>query len=301
MINKVCFYLFAVLFWVFGARAEPVFDGQKAFDYLLYQTDMGPRNPGSPGHRTCLKWLVQKGELLADTVIIQRFTGFDPYGNPEIPMANVIYRYRPDDKRRIMISAHWDTRPVADLDPFDPHRPILGANDGASGVAVLVHMAELLNKFPPKTGIDLAFWDGEDLGRPSHPEEFAQGSSFYSRNQIEPVPQKGILIDMIGDADLKIYYELYSLKFAPKLVAEIWNIARKMGYSDIFIPLQGPMVYDDHVPLSERGIPTINIIDFQYPRPGVNYWHTHEDTPDKCSPESLEIVGSVLIKWIFSH
>lgn len=301
MIKKVHIVLIFVLFSAVEAWPEPVFKGEKAFDVLLYQINMGPRNPGSSGHQACLEWLVQNGENLADTVIVQRFTGFNPYGDPEIPMANVIYRYRQDVKNRVMISAHWDTRPVADLDPFDPDRPIPGANDGASGVAVLIHIAELLNDFPPKIGIDLAFWDGEDSGRPSHPEEFAQGSWFYSMNTIEPVPQKGILIDMIGDADLKIYYELYSLKFAPKLVAEIWNIARKMGYSDIFIPLQGPMVYDDHVPLSERGIPTINIIDFQYPRPGVNYWHTHEDTPDKCSPESLEIVGSVLVKWIYSQ
>lgn len=301
MIKRVYIVLIFVLLMASIGRSEPVFRGEKAFGYLLHQTEMGPRNPGSPGHQLCFKWLVTKGKIWADTVIVQPFTGFDPYGDPEIPMANVIYRYRPEDKKRVMISAHWDTRPVADLDPHDPDRPIIGANDGASGVAVLMLIAELLKDSPPAIGIDLAFWDGEDSGRPSHPEEFAQGSRFYSRNQIKPVPQKGILIDMIGDADLKIYYELYSLKFVPKLVSEIWKIAREMGFSDIFIPVQGPMVYDDHVPLSEEGIPTINIIDFQYPRPGINYWHTHEDTPDKCSPESLEIVGSVLVRWIYSQ
>lgn len=301
MINK--FYIVAAVF-LFTAvviRSEPVFTGQKAFDYLIHQTDMGPRNPGSPGHQACLDWLIHQGRLLADTVVVQRFTGFNPYGDSDIPMANVIYRYRPHIKKRVMLMAHWDTRPVADLDLFDKDLPIPGANDGASGVAVLMHLAELFKQYPPTIGIDLAFWDGEDSGRPSRPEEFAQGSRFYSRNQIEPVPQKAILIDMIGDADLKIYYELYSLKFAPKLVTEIWKIARDMGFSDVFIPLQGPMVYDDHVPLSEKGIPSINIIDFQYPRAGLNYWHTHEDTPDKCSPQSLEIVGSVLLKWVYSQ
>ncbi len=281
-----------------SAGERPDFNGKKAFSYLLHQTDMGPRNPGGPGHKICFEWLVQRGEKWADTVVVQEFTGFDPLGEDEIPMMNILYRFKPGLEERVMISAHWDTRPRADYDRERPHEPIIGANDGASGVAVLVHLAERLHEFPPSTGVDLAFWDGEDLGRPDHPEEFCQGSRYYSQNKIYPVPKKGIVIDMIGDAELTIYYELYSLKFASHLVREVWEIARKRGYADVFIPRQGPMVYDDHVPLSESGIPTINIIDFQYPGMWTNYWHTHEDTPDKCSPESLEIIGNVLIHWL---
>jgi glutaminyl-peptide cyclotransferase len=283
------------------AAVMPDFDGEKAFDYLLAQTDMGPRNPGSSGHRACLNWLVKMGNNWADTVVVQPFTGFDPLGDDEIPMFNVLYRYKSEETNRVMISGHWDTRPRADYAQTRQSEPILGANDGASGVAVLVHLAELLHKNPPSIGVDLAFWDGEDLGRPDHPEEFCQGSRYYSKNNIKPIPQKGIVIDMIGDAELEIYYELYSLKFAPKRVMEIWDIAHRLGFGDVFIPRQGPMVYDDHVPLSEAGIPTINIIDFQYPGPWTNYWHTHEDTPDKCSPESLEIIGKVLVEWLCSQ
>ncbi|MCD6234522.1 MAG: M28 family peptidase [Candidatus Marinimicrobia bacterium] len=279
----------------------PSFNGNKAFSYLTTQTDMGPRNPGSPGHAACIQWLVEKGEKWADTVVVQEFTGFNPHGPDDVSLTNVIYRFQPGNPERIMLSAHFDTRPVADLDRIRRNEPIPGANDGASGVAVLLHIAEILAQSPPPVGVDIAFWDGEDMGRPDYPEEFCQGSRFYSRNPLEPIPQKGILIDMIGDTDLQIFYELYSLRFAPGLAQVIWDAAKKAGYADVFIQKPGPGVYDDHVPLSEGGIPTVDIIDFQYPDARTNYWHTHEDTADKCAPESLQCIGDVLLMWLYAQ
>ncbi|MDD5582001.1 MAG: M28 family peptidase [Candidatus Marinimicrobia bacterium] len=278
---------------------SPTFDGEKAFTYLLDQTNMGPRNPGSKGHQTCIEWLINIGDNWADSVVVQPFTGFNPFGGKGIELINIIYRFNPNYPQRIFLSAHFDTRPIADYDSKDRFSPILGANDGASGVAVLLHLSELFSNNPPPVGVDIIFWDGEDLGRQNNLEEFCQGSRFYSQNPIKPVPEKGIVIDMIGDADLQIYYELYSLQFAPHMLQEIWTLAKNLGYADVFIPKPGQMVYDDHVPLSLHGIPTIDIIDFQYPNASRNYWHTHEDTPDKCSPESLKIVGDVLLTWIF--
>ncbi len=281
--------------------ATPSFDGNRAFTYLTIQTDMGPRNPGSGGHAACIQWLMETGEKWADTVVTQEFTGYNPYGPDNVSLTNVIYRFQPKNPERVMLSAHFDTRPVADLDRFRRNEPILGANDGASGVAVLVHLAQILAQFPPAIGVDIAFWDGEDMGRPDYPEEFCQGSRYYSQTPLEPVPHRGILIDMIGDSELQIFYELYSLRFAPELTKEIWDTAKKAGYADVFIPKHGPMVYDDHVPLSEGGIPTVNIIDFQYPDARRNYWHTHEDTPDKCAPESLQCIGDVLLMWLYGQ
>ncbi len=298
--KRIGLFILVITVSGFGA-VTPGFDGDTAFSYLLIQTDMGPRNPGGPGHQKCIQWLSEMGDKWADSVVTQNFTGFNPYSADAIPMTNVIFRFHPDKPNRIMFSAHFDTRPVADYDRVNRDKPIPGANDGASGVAVLVHLAERLSECPPSVGVDIAFWDGEDLGRPDHPEEFCQGSRFYSQNPVKPLPQKGILIDMIGDADFKIFYELYSLQFAPTLTKEIWDVAKKAGYADVFISKPGPMVYDDHVPLSQGGIPTVNIIDFQYPNTWDNYWHTHEDTPDKCSPESLEIIGEVLLKWLFAQ
>lgn len=281
--------------------ATPSFDGNLAFTYLTIQTDMGPRNPGSQGHTTCIQWLIETGEKWADTVVTQEFTGYNPYGPNDVYLTNVIYRFQPNNPDRVMLSAHFDTRPVADLDRFRRSEPIPGANDGASGVAVLIHLAQILDQFPPTIGVDIAFWDGEDMGRPDYPEEFCQGSRYYSQHPLQPVPHKGILIDMIGDSELQIFYELYSLHFAPGLAKEIWDTAKKAGYADVFIPKYGPMVYDDHVPLSEGGIPTVDIIDFQYPNARQNYWHTHEDTPDKCAPESLQCIGDVLLMWLYGQ
>lgn len=277
------------------------FSGDEAFHYLTIQTDLGPRNPGSPGHEKLQNWLISQGNTYGDTVIIQAFTGNDPFNNKKVALKNILVRYNPAKKNRVMLSAHYDTRPVADHDP-DPQLqklPILGANDGASGVAVLVGIMHHLKKNPHNLGVDIMFWDGEDLGRKEHAEEFCQGSRYYSYHVIEPSPKEGILIDMIGDAELEIFFESQSMQYHPDLEYRIFELARELGFGNIFIPKLLTSVYDDHVPLNLiAGIPTIDLIDFRYPNAYENYWHTQEDLPDKCSPESLEIIGTLLIEYL---
>jgi Iap family predicted aminopeptidase len=286
-------------------RVQPVFvpqfDPTQAFRYLTTQTDFGPRNPGSAGHAACLRFMHKELHRFADAVSLQPFTASDYRGN-SYRMTNVIASFNPAATDRILLSAHWDTRPWADDDPNPANRntPILGANDGASGIAVLLEIARLLKQYPPPIGVDMVFFDGEDLGTQGDNTHWALGSKYFARNMPEGFrPRFGINIDMIGDANLEIPREPYSEQYAPHVVKLVFTIARQLNIPQ-FVDRPGRPVYDDHIPLNEAGIPTANLIDFDYPDASNRYWHTMEDTPDKCSPESLEAVGRVLLHIIYS-
>jgi len=198
--------------------------------------------------------------------------------------------------RRILLAAHWDTRPWADRDPNpkNRNRPIIGANDGASGVAVLLEIAHHLKAQPPQVGVDIVLFDGEDSGREGHDDEFLQGSRYFAAHKSpDYVPEFGIVVDMVGDRELTLYIEQNSFRYARQVVDRVWRKAEELGITE-FIRDARYQVVDDHLPLLEVGIPCIDVIDFEYP-----YWHTLEDTPDKCSPESLEKVGQVLLHVIY--
>lgn len=284
------------------ATAVPDFHGREAFRFLTRQTDFGPRNPGSPGHARCLSFLEQTLSALADTVRLQPFPHVG-YDGQTLQFTNVIASFRPESTARLLLCAHWDTRPRADQDP-DPRRreePILGANDGASGVAVLLQLATLLKASPPPIGVDIVLFDGEDYGLEGDTENYLLGSRHYARTASRNVtPRFGILLDMVGDAALEIPREGYSVRYAPDVVNLVWSTARGLGITEFVDYLRGEII-DDHLPLNEAGIRTINIIDFDYPDPSHRYWHTHEDTPDKCSPESLEAVGTVVTNVLYSQ
>lgn len=277
----------------------PEFDGERAFADLVRQVEFGPRVPGSEGHAQCAAWLSEQLRVLADTVWEQPFTGFLPGITDSAPMVNLIGRFRADLSQRILIGAHWDTRPNADRDP-DPANhgtPIPGANDGASGVAVLLEIARLMARdsgTPPPIGVDVVFFDGEDAGRYSHDTEWSQGSRYFA----ERMPSAYlyvIIVDMVGDADLQLYREGYSYQFARPLQDRIWGIARRLGESAFRQEVESPII-DDHLPFLMRGIPAVDIIDLRYP-----HWHTLADTPDKCSAASLQTVGRVVLHTIYEH
>jgi len=279
--------MFAVC--ICGCASPYSFDGGNAFEYLLTQTRMGPRNPGSKGHSDCRNYLIGELSRLADTVLVQDFE------LPGFPgkLTNIIGRFDPVSESRLLLCAHWDTRPWSDLDPDTTARskPIHGANDGASGVAVLLELARVLHRKRPERGVDIVFFDAEDSGLEGEPATFCRGSAYFARHIPSPVPRYGVLVDMVGDRDLDIYIEKNSLARAPHVVNLIWESARG---DSAFHRAPKHAVYDDHMSLVDVGIPCAVIIDFDYP-----YWHTQGDTPDKCSPKSLLAVGQVLTRLVY--
>lgn len=278
----------------------PLFDGGKAFWYLKKQVSFGPRNPNSEGHRRCLEYLTTTLRQSADLVRVQNFTerGYD---GENLKLANVIASFAPAKKQRILLCAHWDTRPRAERDenPAKRSLPILGANDGASGVAVLLELATVLKTAPPVVGVDIVLFDGEDYGKEGDLPRYLLGSQYFAKNKPQDyIPRFGILLDMVGDAALELPQEGNSLRFAGDVVDLVWQTAESLGYTQ-FIREPGDEVYDDHVPLNRVGIKTIDIIDFNYPDHTNRYWHTHQDIPEHCSAQSLQAVGSVLAHVIY--
>ncbi len=288
--------LFAGLLITSCSRSQvPQFNKIRAFGYLKTQCSFGPRNPGSQGHRKCLSFLVKEFGQTADTVVKQPFIFTNFKNHKTYMLTNIIASFGKQDKR-ILLSAHWDTRPWADHDP-DPknrNKPILGANDGASGVTVLLEIARIMKQYPPPVGVDIVLFDGEDSGVEGRDETWCVGSRYFAKNKgTNYNPQYGILLDMIGDRDLHIPVEANSQRYAPELVQKIWRKAQELNLSS-FDPLVGYEIIDDHLELLKVGIPAVDIIDFDYP-----YWHTLQDTEDKCNPESLWTVGTVLLHLIY--
>ncbi len=280
----------------------PTFSGEQSFLYLTTQTGFGPRNPNSAGHSACLAYLVSTLRSLTDEVRLQEFT-HSGYGGEQLRLTNVIASFRPKNPTRILLCAHWDTRPRAEQDETRGKRndPILGANDGASGVAVLMEIARLLKHTPPAIGVDIVLFDGEDYGKEGDHASYLLGSRYFAEHKAEDyVPRFGILLDMVGDTFLELPKEQYSLRYAPDVVDMVWKTAAFLGVSQ-FRDEKGEEIMDDHLPLNEAGIQTIDIIDFNYPDPTNRYWHTHQDIPAHCSGESLEAVGSVIASVVYAQ
>ncbi len=276
----------------------PVFSGSRAFEVLSRQTSFGPRNPNSAGHAACLEYLLSTLRPLADRVDIQEFKQAG-YRGEQLSLTNVVARFAPAKINRVLLCAHWDTRPRAehDLNPARRNEPILGANDGASGVAVLVEIARLLKSTPAQVGVDIVLFDGEDYGQEGDRNLYLLGSRYFAQHA--PAAYVfGILLDMVGDAQLEIPKELSSVRFAPDVVRQIWDTAGELGYTQ-FVDSPGEEVMDDHWPLNQAGIRTVDLIDFNYPDISNRYWHTHQDTPDHCSAESLEAVGTVVTHVVY--
>jgi glutaminyl-peptide cyclotransferase len=277
-----------------GCGRAPSFDQEHAFALLEEQCRFGPRPPGSAAHEAMMVWLIDQVSLYTDSVSIQRFTALADTGS--VQMTNVIASFAPSRAERVLLGAHWDTRAVAERDPDPAMRtmPIPGANDGASGVAVLLEMARLLSERTPPIGVDLVFFDGEDGGNGGGLSDWCLGSSYYAASMGAYCPRYAVVVDMIGDADLAIPKERNSSQVAPEAVELVWEAARKAG-STSFENRLGASVYDDHVPLIRAGVPAVLVIDFDY-----RYWHTLEDTPEHCAPQSLGQVGRALVELIYS-
>jgi hypothetical protein len=275
--------------------SQPVFNEVEAFKFLEAQCSFGPRNPGSYGHERCLDYLLEQLGTSADTAFKQVFNHIEYTNNLDIEYTNLIARFDLKKKQRLILCAHWDTRPFADEDPDSSNwnRPILGANDGASGVAVLLEIAKILGNKKPRYGVDIVLFDGEDGGQKGHTEQYLLGSRYFVKNVPISEPEFVILLDMIGDRDLQIYKEVFSNRYAPEAVDLIWEKAAELKLPGIYGLTKHAMI-DDHIPFLERGIAAVDIIDMDYP-----HWHTLEDTPDKCSPQSLKVVGELLLAVLY--
>jgi hypothetical protein len=285
-------------------------DPARAFGYLQQQCDLGPRPSGSAAMRKQQELMVKHFEGLGAEVELQRFTAADPRGG-RVKMANVIARYHPDAKRRVLLCAHYDTRPLPNRDP-NPIAQVrgrfLGANDGASGTAVLMELAHHLGGSDAAEdnapgddalGIDLVLFDGEELVYSDRRDPYFLGSTWfakqYAQRNADWSYESAVLLDMVGDSDLQIHQEWHSATDPDsRLVMEqVWETAQRLGVEE-FIPRVKHAVQDDHLPLRQIGkIPAIDVIDFDYP-----YWHTEADAPRKCSGESLAKVGWVVLEWV---
>lgn len=277
------------------------FDGQSAFGYIERQLEFGYRIPGTEGHRRMAAWLDSTVRQKADTVITQRWTHVTADGD-SLDLVNVLARFNPAAEQRILFLAHWDTRPKAD-GPRSPDstKAVMGANDGASGVALLLGIADVLDRAPPAPdlGVDLLFTDGEDYGdfNATPPTDVLIGARHYAANQPPgPKPLYAVLFDLVADKDLQIYQEGNSVTGAPEVVSLVWGMARDLGYGKVFVDTPRHVLTDDHLELQKVGIRAIDVVDFDYPA-----HHTPFDTIDKVSGESLQIVGDVAMGLVRSE
>ena len=281
---------------------ELYFDGNSAFNWLEAQCEFGPRNPGSQGYYNCKEFFIKNLMEFSDTVFVQNFTYTELRENNAYDLSNIIAQFKVDSEKHILLGAHWDTRPWADqdLNPSNRFTPIIGANDGASGVAVLLELAKMFKSKPPPVNVSIVLFDGEDMGVEGINDSWAKGSLYFAEHLPIQKTDYGIILDMIGDSNLEIPIERNSYRVAPGLMTELWELAEKLKLS-AFQNKLGYDIYDDHIPLWElAGIPTIDLIDFNYPNQRINYWHTLNDIPQNCSPESLGQVGRLLTNYIYS-
>lgn len=296
--RKLLFLLpFAAVLAACREQAPPPreFDGAAAFRYLERQVAFGPRVPGTEPHRLTAEWLEAELRARADTLVVQRWRHVTTKGD-SLPMANFMARFNPGAEQRLLFLAHWDSRPRADAPTSrDSTVPVPGANDGGSGVALLLGVADVLQAAPPKVGVDLLFVDGEDYGDfTATPTDVLIGSRHYAANQVPgPKPLYAVLFDLVADRELQIYQEGNSLVGAPEVVNLVWETARRVGHGGTFIDTPRHTLIDDHLELQKVGIRAIDVVDFDYPA-----WHTPDDTIDKVSAASLQIVGDVAMALV---
>lgn len=292
----------------------PAFNADSALQFVKSQTDFGARVPGSKAHAECASWLKNKLLACSPHVTVQEFKT-RVYSGDVFTGKNIIASFNPDKKARIMLCAHWDSRPFADHDP-DPSRrdePVMAANDGASGVGVLLEIARILKDNQPNVGIDIIFFDMEDYGPPQDSqneaanEHWGLGSQYWSKNPHTPDYRARfvILLDMVGAPGAKFRREGFSMYFAPDKVKKVWDIAAGLGYQDYFLDENGGYINDDHYFINEiRKVPAIDIIHLDPSSSNgsfFEYWHTTGDTFDKIDKRTLRVVGEVITKVVFTE
>jgi glutaminyl-peptide cyclotransferase len=276
-----------------AATTSTGFDGNAAYNYAKAQVAFGPRVPGTPAAKQAGDWIIRQMRARADTVIVQSFTHTTADGK-RLQLRNILARFRPELRERVLYVTHWDSRPISDAPTSteeEKKMPVPGANDGASGVGLFIALGDVLKKTRPNVGVDLLFTDGEDYGQFGPPEvDVLLGSKYFASHLPSPdyKPLYGVLWDMIGDKDLRIPYEMNSFQQAPDVVSRVWQTAADLGHGDVFVQESGGFTTDDHIPLLNVGLRVIDVIDLTYAA-----HHTPNDTMDKISAKSLATVGDV--------
>jgi glutaminyl-peptide cyclotransferase len=289
------FLLVSVLSCREKPRPPQEFVGSTAFGYIQSQLAFGPRVPGTPAHEKMGNWLDSLLHARADTLLVQSWNHVTGKGDT-LRLRNFLARFNPAAEKRLLFLAHWDSRPVSDSPTSrDSSHAVMGANDGGSGVALLLGVADILKRAPPTVGADLLFVDGEDYGDfTKSPNDVLIGSRYYGAHQAAgPKPLYAVLFDLVADKDLQIYQEGNSLVGAPEVVELVWDTAKELGYAGYFIASPRHTLIDDHLELQKAGIRAIDVVDFDYPA-----WHTQYDTIDKVSANSLQVVGDVAVELI---
>ena len=296
----------------------PAFNGDSAYYFVKMQCDFGPRVPGSKAHQQCAQWMVETLKGYADTVFVQDFKT-RVYDGKVFDGKNIIAAFNPNARKRIIIAAHWDSRPYADNDPDEKNwkTPIDGANDGASGCGVMMEMARVMktHRIADNIGIDLIFFDLEDYGAPKWAEEslhndlaWGLGSQYWSKKQhvSNYSAYYGILLDMVGASNPRFPKEYYSQRDASWVLNKVWRTARDMGYDDYFLNEIGDPINDDHIYMIHyAGIPTIDMIHLNGEEDRTScfypYWHTINDNIEQIDVKTLQMVGNVVMKVIYSE
>ena len=293
----------------------PQFDADSAYQYVKEQVDFGPRVPNSKGHVACGNYLAGQLEKFGATVTNQ-YADLIAYDGTLLKARNIIGSYKPENKKRIALFAHWDTRPWADNDPDkkNHYTPILGANDGASGVGALLEIARQIGMKAPETGVDIIFFDAEDYGTPEFAKDryndtsdtWCLGSRFWGKNPHKPgyKAEFGILLDMVGAKDAVFYKEYISMKYAARYVDEVWEAARNLGYGKYFINANGGGVTDDHeAVIEETGIPCLDIINYDpnSDKGFRDHWHTQNDNMSNIDKNVLKAVGQTVLEVVYNR
>ncbi len=292
----------------------PIFNEDSAFNFVKKQVDFGPRVPNSKEHLLCGNYLVNELKKYADTVIEQKANLLN-YKGKTLNMRNIIASFQPEKQSRILLCAHWDSRAYSDQDSDknNLNKPILGANDGASGVGVLIEIARLLKNSKSNIGIDIILFDAEDDGPPHNTdyeniegEWWCLGSQYWATNPHKPfyTSRFGVLLDMVGAKDATFAKEGVSLHFAPDVVNKVWNIAKQIGYSNYFVDKNSPSITDDHLYINElTNIPTIDIIQYDPSSKSGFYvnWHTQKDNMEGIDKNTLKAVGQTVLQLIYQE
>jgi hypothetical protein len=297
--------LLAVILFFLLRSNKPDFNGANAYSDLVKQCAFGSRVPGTEAHKKAGEYFVSVLKKYTDLVSEQKFSYKDKHDTTKVWEAyNIVASFNKEKTKRILLCAHWDSRPWADNDPDSTkHKePVMGANDGASGVAVLLEMARLFSLQKPDVGVDIVLFDLEDIGDenaeqyPDKLNPFAIGALKFVEMNPDYAPAWGILLDMVGDKELEIPKEANSVARAGSVLDKVWAAADKFGYKE-FKDVGGGGVGDDHIIFLKKFIPVADLVHSPFPE----YWHTTHDTPDKCSKESLEKIGKVLVEVVYNE